>query len=493
MSKSRPKNTTKTATSKKRGWKFWSAIGAVTLGILTFLGQTFLENYAGPLLEYYFNRTTVSVRYGIPVKLDRNALSNFAEANRFEAFSLSADDDINSNYFVVPFTLRNLSRHAVPEVRFRFAVGEAFAKLLDLKLTVKAPKFKTIPFSHDLPVTPWEFPTLPIQLPVVWSPHIEEAEVMVYGSISPERGFGRVKDNRLSDHGTFVPFAPTYRPNRYYLQAFAQNGWGISEGTTPFPVANPTFMCGNVGLTAGTDPKSLKSSPPLAKGNASIQFENGLDPHAEVNIFVLGKIADGEILRPTVQMDGLPGTGFISENEVPTLSIPMKEALNPVKVALMPKVVHAESTMKGVVLIWDASDVKGYSAVKIFKSSVRLLGDFSDPGMSIFYGKGETRPFRIGRVLAQQKDQQSPNSEKYLETAPRLPPEPKRPSAPRMLSASHMDVIENKYHFLDTANIGNEATYTLYVTNESGIESYPVLITIPNEEVHRARDYQINE
>jgi hypothetical protein len=143
--------------------------------------QTFIVFIAGTLIgciatkwvelkvEEQFKSAGISVEYGKIESLASSDLDGYAERVGCGRFGRNLDDDVLTNYFVIPLNFRNFTRNPVGAVRFVLQAGCPDAKIIDVQYSVRTPKGKMIAVRNDLPTLKWSLPTNSVNCTVQWN------------------------------------------------------------------------------------------------------------------------------------------------------------------------------------------------------------------------------------------------------------------------------------------------------------------------------------
>jgi hypothetical protein len=444
-------------------------------------------------IEDRFKSSGISVEYGRIESLGSSDLDQYAERVGCGTFERNLDDDVITNYFVIPLKFQNFTRSPVGRVEFVLDAGCPYAKIIDVRYAVLSPKGKRMVIRHDLPELKWTPLTNLVAVKASWEFQRGDRAI-VYGSVAKDRGFGQVTPVPDEGDTVWLAFVPSRKPSRYFFRVTMVNAWGEGEPGKVMAVPTARYLLANfkpLKESATNDSQTpvlgAKESMPFLEGRATISFETGLDPEATVAVYVLGKITPGESINPSVKMYGEPGVLFREENPTPRFAILETESLSQAKLNTTPLQVRSVSVSDKLLFFWDASTCSNYSGVKVFRSNVRPLGDFTNIGEKIFDGFGSTNSFEIERISEVNRPKPSsgeaPNYQEFLEHAPVDPqPAPNArthppPDAPTNLRWHISEKVEGFAFFTDAPPERDVVfTYTLYAFDRAGNQSYPVVI-----------------
>lgn len=324
------------------------------------------------------------------------------------------------------------------------------------------------------------------------------ARVNIYGSLVKDRGFGQITGVPVEGNEVEIHFVPGREPSRYFFRLTTGNAWGESPAGEVLVVPNTLYLQGNFkplkeSTTNLSEVATLseKERTSFRKGRTIISFETGLDPAATVDVYILGKVASGQSINPSLKMDGEPGVLFKKENSAPRFALPDIELPSRAKLEITPSQVRAVSVSDKVVFFWDTSACSNYSGIKVFRSRERRMGDFADVGEKVFDGFGSTNAFELERMpeasLPASARETAPDFQKFADLAP-VDPQPAvtttqraaasgRPAPPQDLSVRLVEKIEGFTHLLDTPPQRDVVfTYTLYAFDRAGNQSYPIVV-----------------
>jgi hypothetical protein len=443
-------------------------------------------------MEEHFKSAGISVEYGKIESLTSSDLDRYAEGVGCKMFQRDLDDDVLTNYFVIPFTFRNFTQNPVGPVSFVLDVGSRFAKIIDVQYSVVKPKGKKIDVRHNLPELRWSLPTNNLHCGFQWSPQ-PGASIRVLCSVAKTRGFGQVTPVPLAGSEVRLELAPNRQPCLYFFQLTAENLSGEADSSNIVALPNPIYLAKPLSKSPTNPTPTLKDNANMdfLEGRTTISFGTGLDPDATIVVYVCGKVGLGEPISPSLKMDGQPGVLFKEENSPPVFDNPYTELLSPARLAITPLRVRAVSASDKVVFFWDSTACSNYSGVKVFRSRERLIGDFAYVGEKMFEGFGSTNAFVFKRIAEFSQPETTgtmvTNYQKFFDRAPadiqavvttkRPTGSPQPPLPPENLKVFAMDTRRGFVHFIDTPPERNVVfTYTFYAFDHSGNQSYPVVV-----------------
>lgn len=479
---------------KPKAWLEPKTLLALVVGFIFSQLVSFGHKWIELKMEEGFKTVGISVEYGGIETLAVSNLSEYVKRVDCPMFQMNLDDNILTNYFVIPLTFRNFTHVPVSPVNFRLDAGCCDAKILDVEFRVRSPVAKMISLRHDLPHLNWTLPTnsLPIILNWVCQP---DAEVNVYASIAKDRGYGQVTALPLAGDQLQLSIAANRKPNQYFLRTVEVNGWGEGPPSTlgfPNPAYNSRVTFEKSDSLVPRSTLNAGTNMPFLEGKTMISFETGLDPAASVDVYVLGKAPSGNTIKPSLKMDGEPGVLFKEENQAPRLDMPYTETLDRTKLLLTPLQVRAVCASGKVLFSWDPTACSNYGGMRIFRSRERILGDYSDVGEEVFDEFGITNTIelnqRFGNHSPRDPSTVVTNSQRFFDDPPRTKPVETKPVivngrqvfpplAPVNLSISSIQRLTGQATFIDSPPETNVVfTYTFYAFDHAGNVSYPVVV-----------------
>lgn len=448
-------------------------------------------------LEERFKSPGISVEYGKILTLAPAELDVYLKRMEFGIIDRSLDDDILTNYFVIPLQFHNFTRNPVGTVGFIIDVDCAYAKIIDVKNSVRAPKVKNIAMRHKSPELKWTFSTNELLVKLGWGDQPGE-KFNLYCSFAKDRGFGRVNAVPLEGNNVTLHMAPNRELSHWYFRLATASFWGESPLTDVLVAPNSLYLNGfkpvNEDITNKLQiPAMTENAQPFQEGRTTISFETGLDPEARIDVCVFGKVAAGESLRPFVKMEGAPGILFKEKNSPPNFIMPGKESYDKRKMELTPVLMRAVAASDTIVIFWKLLGSSTQSKIQVFRSHERAVGDYSSVGELVFDACGSTNTFEIqyftGGDLPILVNNYPTNFSKFFNHAPtsglnKLVSIPQRekynfpkPLPPVNLRISSVEKFEGYLHFTDMPpkrDVGY--TYTIFIVDNSGNQSYPVIV-----------------
>jgi hypothetical protein len=466
---------------------FCLLIAGYLIGHFCDFGWKWLELY----MEENFKSAGISVEYGQIVSLASSDLEQYANRVGCGTFERNLDDDVLTNYFVIPLTFRNFTRKPVGSVKFEVDAHCFYAKMIDVQSSVRKPKGKNIVMRHDLPTFKWALPTNTMRCALRWAPQ-PGSRVNVFCSVVEDRGFGEIKTVPGAAGEVPLLIAPTPVPSHYFFRSTGENISGESELCPAVVLPNPIYLYQPLEKSPTNLSPTLSDNAKLSflEGRTAISFQTGLDPDATIGVYVLGKVALGQSISPSVKMDGEPGVSFKEENPAPRFDFPY-ELLNPVKLGITPVKVHSLLSPDRIVFFWDAATCSNYSGMRVFRSRERPIGDYANVGDKIFDGFGNTNTFAFERDEAWGQETPVSNNgmdyHKFFDEPPadanpvvirKSPPPgtPPYPAAPTGLKFFVNETVQG-IHLVDTPPERDVVfTYTFYAFDHAGNQSYPIVV-----------------
>jgi len=453
-------------------------------------------------IDRQLKATTVAVEYGQIFTGKQSELEGFRRRLGFAAIKRNLDDDIFDSYFVIPIQFHNRTRNPVASVSFILDAGCEAARIIDVEYIVRHPIEKKVTLKHDLPEFQLVVPTDDVVTEMRWDAP-PGTRINAYCSIAKDRGFGKVNSMPIIGNRSELHFAPNSYPSHWYLRLAATDGAIDADVSEVTVVPNALFRdlkLKSVHDEANIEPRrptwDEREKMPFLRGRTRITFDSGLDAGSQIDVYLIGKLIEGESLRPSVKMDGAPGTSFKEENLAPRIDIPETKPLDAAKLNLTPERVFAVSDSKSVVVLWDLPNCPNYAGAKIYRTVEKRIGDYSSVGEKIFEGYGNQGPYSFlqtsdhtltyppyptpfsSDLLAQFFHNSPPPPPPPVKSRPDLAPE-NVPQPPTGFSIGIVQNVPHRFYILDSPpDKDANYSYTIYCLDQDGKESYPVTTNV---------------
>lgn len=534
---------------KMRNSKFYLYLAFCLTLFCGYLLNPFISRTVEHFTQKLFSTKQLSYEVTSISSYKKYKLAKVAKMEGLNPFSLNLDDPILTDYYLIKVRLRNEGDVIKDTLNFNVSFNKPRTKIIDIKYNIISPVNKSLKLIHSLPsLLTWKLPENMDSKYIVWNQDSLDtvAGFNVYRSIQKNVGYGRVNERLLLQQKFQIPIESLNNLSTFYytVTAVGINGLESDFHNTPMKFPNilafypffedvswitPSavldykadgsykypFHSLSEAITSTSKStiflvdkirKDIVNSQNISSdvttfykddlrflnGKAEVKLLNGIDEHANIQIFFLCKVMPGEEIDLSLNLEGAPDVRFKRLVEKSLHNVRMKNnsaIINNPKALLTPSVVKAYLGQNTIYLVWEKPQSLTYKGVRIFRSIKREIADKTNLGEELYDGPGYTNTLCYkytsgSRDSLVENELKQKNNEIYRPLVYGSLPPPRKgenppPGSPTGLGASYtMEVkVDDSFYFADKEISSDMVyTYTVYAYGDNGLYSYPILI-----------------
>ncbi len=491
--------------------------------------------------QQYFHAKELSYEILSISQHKKYKLIDVAKLEGLDPFDLNLDDPILTRYYLIKIRLQNEGEAVKGTLTFHVSMGQ-HTKILDIKYKVISPPSKFLKIIHSLPPLTWKMLGKNETPLLSWdydSPY-SVAGFNVYRSVFKDIGYGRINEQLVTQEGFVIPFTRPYVSTSYYrITAVGTNGFesppsvpdkfpdalafqpsfkdvyfvdpnllvkAEADGSRKAPFHSLTEAISKKGGSAifivNESRKNITSSQNIStqakvfykddlgflNGRAEVSLLNGIDEHADIELFFLCKSISRKEIDVKLSLEGAPQVKFgkVETGYENTVRLNQETGGPKVdaKMLLTPKKVKTFLGQNTIYLVWDKPQSPEYEGVRIFRSRMRTADDLTSVGEELHDGPGSTDTLSC-KYSSNWKDPLKQHDFNRLSrlTHYHYQPPPRKgegapPAAPsRLRIVTTIDVNVDSFYYADkSVSLGMAYTYTLFAFDNENKYSYPILI-----------------